>query len=89
MTTAAINVSVKVPRDLFDLLPQAGRGRSQFILDAIAEKAERQKPAKWVPQTERGKRMMELWEKGREERGRPMTREEIEQEIVERRGRQF
>lgn len=82
-------VSVKIPMKLLEQIPAAGQGRSGFILRAIEEKIARRKPSHWKPTTERGRRLATLLEKGRAERKPLLSEAEIEQELMERRGRTF
>ena len=89
MTSAAINISVKVPAELVNELPTPGNGRSRFILDAIAEKAARRRRSQWTPASARGKRMAQLLRKGRTERTPLLSEAEVEAELATRRGRRF
>lgn len=82
-------VSVKIPGRILEQIPSAGRGRSGFILEAIAEKIARRKPARSEPKSKRGRRMAALLERGRTERGPLLSNEQAEQELRERRGRTF
>ncbi|HEX3798797.1 MAG TPA: hypothetical protein VH413_08855 [Verrucomicrobiae bacterium] len=82
-------VSVKIPADLLGKMPAAGNGRSGFIVSAIEEKIARRKPVSWKPKTERGRRMAALLKAGRSERGPLLSDEQVEQELRERRGRNF
>lgn len=53
------------------------------------EKVTRRKPAQWKPKTERGRRMAALLKNARAERGPMLSDAQIEEELKERRGRQF
>lgn len=85
----AVVVSVKIPPHLLERLPLAGQGRSRFILTALEEKISRQEAPEWKPATRRGRKLAKLLEAGKAERGPVMTLAEVEQEIRERRGRNF
>jgi hypothetical protein len=87
--THAILVSVKIPARILEQMPPAGHGRSGFIVQAIEEKIARRKPVPWTPKTERGRRMAALLKKGRAERRPLLSDAQIEQELRERRGRNF
>jgi hypothetical protein len=88
MTSTTI-VSVKIPSRILEQIPPAGHGRSGFIVQAIEEKIARRKPVHWKPKTERGRRMAALLKKGRSERGPLLSDAQMEQELRERRGRNF
>lgn len=88
MTNTTI-VSVKIPARLLENIPAAGHGRSGFIVQAIEEKIARRKPALWKPKTKRGRRLAALLEKGRAERSPLLSDERVQQELNERRGRNF
>jgi hypothetical protein len=87
--TNTVVVSIKVPARILEQIPSAGHGRSSFILQAIEEKIAKRKSAPWIPKTERGRRMAALLKKGRTERGPLLSEAEVEQELSERRGRNF
>ena len=87
--SSATLVSVKIPGRILEQIPSAGHGRSGFIVEAIAEKIARRKPARWEPKSKRGRRMATLLERGRTERGPLLSGEQVEQELKERRGRTF
>lgn len=89
MTNAATTVSVKIPGRILERIPAPGNGRSGFIIQAIEEKLMRQKPVDWKPSTARGRKLAALLEKGKLERGPLLSEAELENEIRERRGRQF
>ena len=80
-------VSVKLPLKIFNALPGAHKGRSRFIISALADKLSQQQASEWKPTTERGRRMAALLEKGKAERGEPLDAEGIARELAERRGR--
>lgn len=84
--TKLVTVSVKIPVRVLEDIPAAGHGRSGFIVRAIEEKLARKKTTPWKPTTARGLRLAALLEKGKRERGRDLTVEELEAEIRERRG---
>jgi hypothetical protein len=84
MTSAKL-VSVKLPLKIFQAIPGAHEGRSQFIIAALEEKISREQ-TKWKPSTERGERLAKLLEKGASERGAPLDKEGIARELRERRG---
>ena len=88
MTNTTV-VSVKIPARLLEQIPPAGHGRSGFIVQAIEEKIARRKPIQWKPKTERGRQMASLLKKGRAERRPLLSDAQIEQELKERRGRNF
>jgi hypothetical protein len=88
MTNTTI-VSVKIPARILEQIPPAGQGRSGFIVRAIEEKITRRKPVPWKPKTERGRRMAALLKKGRSERAPLLSDSQAEQELRERRGRNF
>jgi hypothetical protein len=87
--TNTTTVSVKIPGRILEHIPPAGHGRSGFIVRAIEEKIARRKPVQWKPKTERGRRMAALLKKGRRERSPLLSEAEVEQELKERRGRNF
>ncbi len=78
-------VSVKVPVELFQSLPAAHSGRSQFIVAALREKISREQP-RWQPSTRRGARLAALLKKGAKERLPLLDQEGIAQELRTRRG---
>jgi metal-responsive CopG/Arc/MetJ family transcriptional regulator len=82
-------VSVKIPERILEQIPPAGQGRSGFIVQAIEEKIAKRKPVRWKPKTERGRRMAALLKKGRAERHPLLSDAQAEQELKERRGRNF
>ena len=82
-------VSVKVPLKIFRAMPGAHKGRSRFIVSALAEKISRREPVKWEPKTETGRKLAAILEKGKKERGPALSEIEFEQELKERRGRNF
>ena len=88
MTNSA-TVSVKIPARILERIPAPGNGRSGFIVQAIEEKIARREPAQWKPKTARGRRMAGLLEKGRSERRPLLSDARMEQELSERRGRNF
>jgi hypothetical protein len=86
MTKPAVAVSVKIPARVLERIPPPGQGRSGFIVRAIEENLARKRPAAWQPTTARGRKLAALLEKGKRERGRDLTLEELEAEIRARRG---
>jgi hypothetical protein len=88
MTNTRI-VSVKIPSRILEQIPPAGQGRSGFIVQAIEEKIAKRKPVQWKPKTERGRRMAALLKKGRAERSPLLSDAQVDQELRERRGRNF
>lgn len=86
MTTAAVPITFKCPPDLIDHLPAPGRGRSRAIVQTLREKYARAQPVQWKPTNERGRKLAALLAAGRHERGKPMTVEEVDRELRERRG---
>jgi hypothetical protein len=82
-------VSIKIPARILEQIPAPGNGRSGFIVKAIEEKIARRKPVSWKPKTERGRRMAALLKAGRSERKPSLSVEQVEQELSERRGRNF
>ena len=84
--TNSVTVSVKIPARILDRIPRAGNGRSGFIVRAIEEKLAQKKPAPWKPTTPHGRKLAALLKKGKRERGRDLTTEELEAEIQDRRG---
>ncbi len=89
MTNVATTVSVKIPPQVLKRIPAAGHGRSGFILQAIEEKLMRQQRVEWKPTTERGHKLAALLAKGKKERYPLLNDEQFEQELRERRGRNF
>jgi hypothetical protein len=89
MTSDAATISVRIPARLQACIPAAGKGRSRFIIEALEEKAARAKPVAWRPTTGRGHRLAALLKAGEAERGPHLSLAELEQEIRERKGRQF
>ncbi len=88
MTSVTV-VSVKIPARILNQIPAAGQGRSGFIVQAIEEKIARREPARWTPKTERGRRVAALLKRGRAERSPLLSDAQIEQELKDRRGRNF
>ena len=82
-------ISVKIPVRILDQMPGPGHGRSGFIVQALEEKIARRKPVPWKPKTERGRRLAALLEKGWTERTPLLSEAQLEQELIERRGRRF
>ncbi len=89
MSKATETISFECPPELRERLPASDSGRSEFILQAIVEKLERDQRAEWKPTTKRGLRLAELLEAGKAERGPLLSEEEFERELSERRGRNF
>lgn len=79
-------LSVKVPLKIFRALPGAHQGRSRFVVSALAEKIAKSADD-WKPTTAHGRRLAELLEKGKAERGPLLDDEGIARELQERRGR--
>jgi hypothetical protein len=84
MTTV---VSVKIPQGLLKRMPEAGNGRSRFIVEALEEKLARQLPEEWKPTTTRGRRLAKLLEQGMAERQPLLDDEALARELRDRRGR--
>jgi hypothetical protein len=82
-------ISIKIPARVLEQIPAPGNGRSGFIVQAIEEKIARRIPVKWKPKTGRGRRMASLLEKGRAEREPLLSDAQLEQELRERRGRNY
>lgn len=80
-------VSVKIPKRLLRLMPPAGKGRSRFIIGALEEKLSQPQVPHWNPQSERGRRLVALLNKGERERGPILDAEGISRELAERRGK--
>jgi post-segregation antitoxin (ccd killing protein) len=89
MTETTTAISVKLPAKLAERIPAAGKGRSRFVVQAIAEKLSRQSAPEWKPTTERGRRMAALLADGSKERMPLLNDEELEHELAKRRGRKF
>ena len=87
--TKSATISVKIPRQMLEQIPAAGNGRSSFILEAIEEKMARRKAVQWKPKTERGRRFAALLKKGKAERMPLLSDAQIEEELRERRGRNY
>jgi hypothetical protein len=88
MTNSTL-VSVRIPTRILEQIPSAGQGRAGFIVRAIGEKIAKRKPVPWKPKTERGRRMAALLEKGRAERSPLLSDAQVEEELKQRRGRNF
>ena len=89
MTNTTTTVSVKIPARILERIPAPGNGRSRFIVRALEKEIERQRPAEWKPTTKRGRMFAKLLEAGKAERGPFMSLDELEREIMERKGRNF
>lgn len=72
--------------DLLPNMPAPGNGRSEFIVKTLADKFAQKKPVEWQPTTARGRKLAALLAAGKAERGQPMTVEEVDRELAERRG---
>jgi hypothetical protein len=70
---------------IFRALPDAHKGRSEFIVSALEEKISKQKP-RWKPTNERGRELAALLEAGAAERGEPLDEVGLARELKERRG---
>jgi len=85
--TKTTTVSVKIPSKILDRIPAPGNGRSRFIIRALENEIERQRPAEWKPASKRGRALARLLEAGRTERFPLLGKEEFERELKVRRGR--